>query len=199
MIDGSAGRWPALSFRGPLNRFIVAPRCMAGANARERIAGFARHLLVLGADLFQARFVQFFQIQQFVVASAVARISSSSLICIAAVSAFCVCWIRNTIRKVMMVVPVLITSCQVSLKPNTGPLMPQITTIATAARKVHGEPVAAAAFLAIVLNRFVLSSSSSHSGDEDDRQWPVQAPCSGGQARMRCSRGACRLRTGLLW
>ncbi|KAG1300778.1 hypothetical protein G6F63_016848 [Rhizopus arrhizus] len=32
--------------------------------------------------------------------------------------------------------------------------MPQITTIATAARKVHGEPVAAAAFLAIVLNRF---------------------------------------------
>ncbi|KUJ02011.1 hypothetical protein AR275_15235 [Stenotrophomonas maltophilia] len=120
MIDGSAGRWPALSVRGPLHRFIVAPRCMAGANARERIAGFARHLLVLGADLFQARFVQFFQIQQFVVASAVARISSSSLICIAAVSAFCVCWIRNTIRKVMMVVPVLITSCQVSLKPNTG-------------------------------------------------------------------------------
>ena len=53
----------------------------------------------------------------------------------------------------MMVVPVLITSCQVSLKPNTGPVMPQITTIATAARKVHGEPVAVAAFLAIVLNR----------------------------------------------
>lgn len=59
--------WPALSFQDLLHRFIVAPRCMAGANARERIAGFARHLLVLGADLFQARFVQFFQIQQFVV------------------------------------------------------------------------------------------------------------------------------------
>ncbi|MNM77729.1 hypothetical protein D3C81_895920 [compost metagenome] len=55
----------------------------------------------------------------------------------------------------MIVVPVLITSCQVSLNLNIGPLMPHSTTIATAARKVHGEPVAAAAFLAIVLNRFL--------------------------------------------
>jgi len=37
------------------------------------------------------------------------------LICNASVSLFWVCWIRNTIRKVMMVVAVLIASCQVSL------------------------------------------------------------------------------------
>ncbi len=43
-----------------------------------------------------------------------ARISSSSLACIAAASRFCEFWIRNTIRKVTMVVPVLMTSCQVS-------------------------------------------------------------------------------------
>ena len=40
----------------------------------------------------------------------------------AAVSRFCVFWIRNTIRNVTMVVPVLMTSCQVSLKPNSGPV-----------------------------------------------------------------------------
>ena len=34
---------------------------------------------------------------------------------IAFASRFCVFWMRNTIRKVTMVVPVLITSCQVSL------------------------------------------------------------------------------------
>ena len=43
-----------------------------------------------------------------------ARISSSSLACSAALSRFWVFWIRNTIRKVTMVVPVLITNCQVS-------------------------------------------------------------------------------------
>jgi len=38
---------------------------------------------------------------------------------IALPSRFCVAWMRKTIRKVMMVVPVLITSCQLSEKPNT--------------------------------------------------------------------------------
>ena len=47
-------------------------------------------------------------------ASSIARKISSSLACIAAPSRFCEFWIRNTIRKVMIVVPVLITSCQVS-------------------------------------------------------------------------------------
>ncbi len=41
------------------------------------------------------------------------RISSSSLAWIAAPSRFWLFWIRNTIRKVTMVVEVLITSCQV--------------------------------------------------------------------------------------
>jgi len=70
----------------------------------------------------------------------VARISSSSFSCIATVSRFWVFWIRKTIRKVMMVVPVLITSCQVSEKPKTGPETSQTTMIATASRKVIGRP-----------------------------------------------------------
>jgi hypothetical protein len=40
---------------------------------------------------------------------------------------------RNTIRKVTMVVPVLMTSCQVSLKPKIG-LVTIHTTITSAAR-----------------------------------------------------------------
>jgi hypothetical protein len=44
-----------------------------------------------------------------------AMISSSSLSWKARESRFCVFWIRKTIRKVTMVVPVLITSCHVSL------------------------------------------------------------------------------------
>ena len=54
-----------------------------------------------------------------------ARSSSSSLACIAAPSRFWLFWIRNTIRKVMMVVPVLMMSCQVSEKWNTGPVTAQ--------------------------------------------------------------------------
>src|SRR5688572_16813353 len=47
---------------------------------------------------------------------------------------------RNTIKKVMMVVPVFITNCQVSLKPNRGPLTAQTTIISTATTNVAGLP-----------------------------------------------------------
>ncbi|MFM2296549.1 MAG: hypothetical protein RL117_256 [Verrucomicrobiota bacterium] len=47
---------------------------------------------------------------------------------------------RNTIKKVMMVVPVLITNCQVSLKENKGPVMTQVRMIATAKTNVRGRP-----------------------------------------------------------
>jgi hypothetical protein len=56
------------------------------------------------------------------------------------VSRFCVFWIRNTIRKVTIVVPVLMTSCQLSLQPNTGPSSAQRTTVATALEKPSGWP-----------------------------------------------------------
>jgi hypothetical protein len=46
----------------------------------------------------------------------------------------------NTIRKVMMVVAVLITSCQVSEKPKSGPVAPQTTTPASASMKAPGLP-----------------------------------------------------------
>ncbi|KAG1062323.1 hypothetical protein G6F40_017956 [Rhizopus arrhizus] len=40
---------------------------MAGAHPCQRVAGFARHALVLAADLFQPLFVQLFQVEQLVV------------------------------------------------------------------------------------------------------------------------------------
>ncbi|MNG31950.1 hypothetical protein D3C84_1178490 [compost metagenome] len=48
----------------------------------------------------------------------------------------------------MMVVPVLITSCQVSLKPKSGPLTIQASTTATATAKTGGRPEKRAAALA---------------------------------------------------
>jgi hypothetical protein len=48
---------------------------------------------------------------------------------------------RNTIQKVTMVVPVLMTSCQESLNRNRGPDTNHTTTTPTAARKATGLPV----------------------------------------------------------
>ncbi len=76
------------------------------------------------------------------------RISSSSLVWMAAPSRFWVFWIRNTIRKVMMVVPVLITNCQVSENLKTGPVAAHTTTQSTHSRKAMGLPVARAVALA---------------------------------------------------
>src|SRR5262245_29662512 len=47
-------------------------------------------------------------------------------------------------RKVTMVVPVLMTSCQVSEKPKIGPVTAQATITATAIMKAQGEPTAPA-------------------------------------------------------
>ena len=70
-------------------------------------------------------------------APCIVMISSASFSCTASVSRFWVFWIRNTIRKVTIVVAVLITSCQVSLKPNSGPITAQRSR-ATRDRKVSG-------------------------------------------------------------
>src|SRR5713101_7955931 len=56
-------------------------------------------------------------------------------------------------RKVTIVVPVLITSCHVSLKWNVGPVIPQTSMISTAKKKAAGCPVARAVSLADWLNR----------------------------------------------
>jgi hypothetical protein len=48
---------------------------------------------------------------------------------------------RKTIKKVMIVVPVLMTSCQVSLNPNIGPMTAQTKIIETAMINVTGLPV----------------------------------------------------------
>src|SRR3954465_11073278 len=60
----------------------------------------------------------------------------------AALSLVCEFWIRKTIKNVTMVVPVLMTNCQVSEKPNNGPVIAQ-TRITPAARiKVDARPAA---------------------------------------------------------
>ena len=56
----------------------------------------------------------------------------------ALVSQFWVFWIRNTIRRVMIVAPVLITNYHVSEKPNKGPVMIQTTITAKASAEVLG-------------------------------------------------------------
>src|SRR5574338_273384 len=55
---------------------------------------------------------------------------------------------RNTMRKVTIVVPVLMTSCQVSLKWKSGPLTAHATITKTAMPKVTGCPEARAVALA---------------------------------------------------
>ncbi|TCS88455.1 hypothetical protein EDD80_103320 [Anseongella ginsenosidimutans] len=53
---------------------------------------------------------------------------------------FWVFCIRETIRKVMIVVPVLITSCQVSENPKTGPVTIQALINPPATINAIGEP-----------------------------------------------------------
>src|SRR4029453_10647730 len=48
----------------------------------------------------------------------------------------------KTIRNVTMLVPVLITSCQVSENPNSGPVTAQTTMTPSATMNAHGVPVA---------------------------------------------------------
>jgi hypothetical protein len=55
-------------------------------------------------------------------------------------------------RKVT-IVPVLITSCHVSLKPNKGPLISQMPMVSVASTKASGWPVVCAVHLAKRENR----------------------------------------------
>jgi hypothetical protein len=56
-------------------------------------------------------------------------------------------------RKVTIVVPVLITSCQVSLKPKSGPLTAHTVTVASASAKAAGLPVTWEIHFANVVNQ----------------------------------------------
>jgi hypothetical protein len=53
---------------------------------------------------------------------------------------------RNTIRNVTIVVPVLMTSCHVSENPKIGPVMAQMTITPTARTKAMDVPVALVAW-----------------------------------------------------
>jgi hypothetical protein len=62
-------------------------------------------------------------------------------------------WITNTIRNVMIVVPVLMMSCQVSEKLMIGPVTAQPRMSATAATSAKGDPSAPVRRVAIRLKR----------------------------------------------
>src|SRR3989442_1054262 len=79
----------------------------------------------------------------------IAWISSSSLSCVAFASRFWVFWIRNTMRKVTIVVPVLITSCQVSEKPKIGPVTSHTRMTSTATVNAQAEPMVSETFVAV--------------------------------------------------
>src|ERR1700737_249014 len=70
-----------------------------------------------------------------------ARISSSSFKCSAFDSRFCAFWIRKTIKNVTIVVPVLMTSCQLLEKWQAGPSNAQTTTADNAVRNPQRPPV----------------------------------------------------------
>ena len=59
---------------------------------------------------------------------------------------------RNTIRKVTIVVAVFITNCHVSLNPNNGPVITHARTTTTAIIKVTGLPVIRAVHFANRVN-----------------------------------------------
>src|SRR5437762_2277899 len=63
---------------------------------------------------------------------------------------------RNTIKNVMMVVPVLMTSCQVLLKWKIGPVTAQRATTPSAARNACGRPVARAVALEQVVKKLLV-------------------------------------------
>src|SRR5215475_6196654 len=71
-------------------------------------------------------------------------------------SLFCARWMRNTIKKVTIVVPVLMTSCHVSEKPKIGPVTSQTRTTAAASAKPHELPVATLARRATCSSNFGL-------------------------------------------
>src|SRR5918999_621016 len=77
-------------------------------------------------------------------APCVARMSSSSFSWSAAPSRFWVFWMRNTIRNVTIVVPVLMTSCHVSLNPKSGPDASHAAMTAAASTNAVGWPLARA-------------------------------------------------------
>ena len=56
----------------------------------------------------------------------------------------------------MIVVPVLMTSCQVSLKPKIGPVIAHRTTMAAARANVDRRPESCAVFFANRVNQDVL-------------------------------------------
>ena len=80
-------------------------RCFQGLANRVKGQGSREAFL----QMFDLIFRQVFQAKHLVAGVFICRISSSSLSCIAVVSRFCVFWIRNTMRKVMIVVPVLMS------------------------------------------------------------------------------------------
>ena len=92
---------------------------------RANPGGPLRELAIVRADAIQVLVVELFEVEQRVVRAVDRADQLVELDLDRLGSRFCVFWIRNTIRNVTIVVPVLMTSCHVSLKPNSGPVTAQ--------------------------------------------------------------------------
>jgi hypothetical protein len=68
---------------------------------------------------------------------------------------------QKTIRNVTIVVPVLMTSCQVSLKPNKRPVTANTRTTAAARRKVAGRPEIREVATASLANQLLFGSAAA--------------------------------------
>ena len=80
---------------------------------------------------------------------------SSNLSCVAFAERLALFWMTNTIQKVTTVVPVLMNSCHVSEKLNSGPVTNQTTTTNTEPISAGRDPRALVRASAIRSNRAV--------------------------------------------
>ena len=97
------------------HRAIRGLLCLFARSLHRSLSHFFRFRtpFAFGADIFQFVVGQMLDADKGI-SAVLTRISSSSLTRIAAPSRFWEFWIRKTIRNVTIVVPVLMTSCQVS-------------------------------------------------------------------------------------
>ncbi|QTK80569.1 hypothetical protein AT6N2_C3055 [Agrobacterium tumefaciens] len=143
---------------------------------RRRLSAFSTAIFLFeaGANFLDFVLGEMLDADETPLACSTARSSSSSFASIAAESLFCEFCTRKIIRKVTMVVPVLMTSCQTSENPKSGPLMPQTITVPSATTKAVGEPENDAIRLAnCVKNLFMARCTScltmpTHLSDQPD-------------------------------
>jgi hypothetical protein len=98
---------------------------------------------------------------------------------------------RKTIRNVTIVVPVLMTSCHVSLKPKKGPEMAHNIRTAVASENAPGRPAARDVHLAnrVKMEGDFFGFMLTHPGIGPE----LADACFGGYSRVACRPRVCRV------